>query len=291
MNLNQATCRVLIRPGVTVLKSCVLLSALLLSFGAQAQGETVLPRSGSAPPPGAMAIDPRSPLPVPGIPSESEISVLVIPGEETTLSSQMAGKVLRVHPGLGQQVAAGTVLVEFDCSEQKAQMEAAEAEHRGLRETHLTKLRLQALGAAGELEVTVAASAADKARSQVTLRESQLAYCAVRAPFAGRVARMRVKAAESVQLGQPLVEMVNNTSLKTQMFVPAAFMRWLKVGLPFAVRFEETRQTYRATVSKLNARIEGVSQQLEVEGEFEGVTPNLLPGMVGSARFPNRPRN
>ncbi|MFZ4780027.1 MAG: efflux transporter periplasmic adaptor subunit, partial [Terrimicrobiaceae bacterium] len=84
---------------------------------------------------------------------------------------------------MGDAVQAGAVLIEFDCAEQDALMQTAEAEYRGARETHLTKLRLQALGAAGELEVTVAAAAADKAKSQVTFRESQSAFCKVNAPF------------------------------------------------------------------------------------------------------------
>ena len=168
-------------------------------------------------------------------------------------------------------------------------MRAAEAEYRGSRETHLTKLKLQALGAAGELEVTVAASVTDKSKSQVDLRQSQLEYCQVRAPFTGRVARLKVKASESVSLGNPLVELVNTASLKSQMFVPSSYLRNLAPGSLFQVRLEDGRR-FRARVSRLNSRVEGVSQQLEVEGRFEGSTDGLLPGMVGTAEFPARGR-
>src|SRR4029078_2119411 len=126
-------------------------------------------------------------------------------------------------------------------------------------------LRLQALGAAGELEVTVAASVADKARSQVDLRKSQMAYCGINAPFSGNVARLRVKPAESVNMGQPLVDLVNPESLKAQMFVPAPWITWLKRGAALTINVRETGQTFKAHVSKVNARVDGVSQQLEVE--------------------------
>jgi multidrug efflux pump subunit AcrA (membrane-fusion protein) len=149
----------------------------------------------------------------------------------------------------------------------------------------LSRLRLQALGAAGELEVTVAAAAADKARSQVTLRVSQLAYCKVAAPFSGNVARLRVKASESVNLGQPLVDLVNPASLKAQMFVPAAWIAWLRPGAPLTIHVRETGQTYQARVSKINSRVDGVSQQLELEAKIEKGEIRLLPGMVGSATF------
>jgi len=220
----------------------------------------------------------------------TEIALLVHAGEETTLSSQMAGKIRRVHVGLGDSVKAGARLLEFDCSEQIAQQQAADAEYRGARESHLARLRLQALGAAGELDVTLAAAAAEKARSQVALRESLSAYCGVVAPFSGKVARMRVKVAESVPAGQPLLDLVNPASLRGQLYVPSGWVTWLRPNMAFDVTFKDTGRTYRARVAKLNSRIEGVSQQLELEARFEGAGSGLLPGMVGAAKFPDRPK-
>jgi membrane fusion protein (multidrug efflux system) len=220
---------------------------------------------------------------------ERDISVLIVAGQESTLSSQMAGKIRKINVGLGDNVRAGTRLLEFDCAEHFSQLQTAQAEYRGARETHLTKLKLQALGAAGELEVTVAAATADKAKSQVAYRQSQLAYCRVPAPFSGRVAKIRVKTAESVALGQALVDVVNPRSLKAQLYVPAAWVQWLRPGMPFQVKIADDGRIYTARVSKLNSRVEGVSQALELEARFEGKTQWLLPGMVGTAIFPNRP--
>jgi RND family efflux transporter MFP subunit len=214
-----------------------------------------------------------------------EVAAIVQATEETTLSAQMAGRILKIHIGLGEQARAGARLLEFDCSEGQAQLLAAEAEFRGARETHLARLRLQALGAAGELEVTLAAAAAEKARSQVDLRKAQLAYCHVNAPFPGRIARLRVKASESVQIGQAMIDMVNPAALKIQMFVPAAWSVWLRPNLPFELKIKETGRSYPARVSKLNSRVEGVSQQLEVEARLDGNSAGLLPGIVGVAVF------
>lgn len=221
----------------------------------------------------------------PAASAPSEVAALILASQETTLASQMAGRIRLVGVGLGDQVKKGQRLMEFDCSEQAAQLESAEAEYRGARETHLARMRLQALGAAGELEVTVAASAADKAKSQVEVRKAQLAYCSVQAPFAGNVARVRVKTSESVNAGQPLVDLVNPEALKAQMFVPAGWVAWLRAGTPVTIHVKETGQSFNARVSKLNSRVDGVSQQLEVEARIEKGQGRLLPGMVGSAAF------
>lgn len=222
---------------------------------------------------------------------DREISVLVASGEETILSSQMAGRIKKLYFGLGDLVKSGALLLEFECESEEAQLKAAQAEYRGARESHLTKMRLQALGAAGELEVTLAAAAADKAKSQVDLREAQMAFCKVMAPFSGSLVKLRIKLSESVSAGQPLIEMVNPETLKAQIFVPAAWSRWIKVGTPVVVKSGDGNRTFRARVAKLNARVEGVSQSLELEARFDGSPQGLLPGMVGTATFPGRPKN
>lgn len=234
---------------------------------------------------GAFGQELREIPPAPVAADVNEVPALILAGQETTLSSQMAGRIRVLNVGLGDDFAKGATLLEFDCSEQQAQLDTATADFRAARDTHLARLRLQALGAAGELEVTVAAAAADKARSQIAFRESQMAYCKVEAPFAGKVARLRVKASESVNASQPLVELVNPAFLRAQMFVPAAWIGRVRVGSAIALQMKDTGRTYRAAISKVNARVDGVSQQLELEARIENPDARLLPGMVGMARL------
>jgi RND family efflux transporter MFP subunit len=223
--------------------------------------------------------------------AENETAALILAAEEGTLSSQMAGRIRTIKVGLGDGFKKGAALIEFDCSEQRAQLQAADAEWRGARETHLARMRLQALGAAGELEVTLAAAAADRARGQVDYRRAQMAYCRVAAPYGGNVARLRVKVAESVPAGQPLIDVVNTSVLKAQMFVPAAWVAWLKPGARLTIHVKEIGQSFPARVSRLNSRVDGVSQQLEVEARVDKGQGDLLPGMVGTAVFeqPRKP--
>ena len=99
---------------------------------------------------------------------------------------------------------------------------------------------------------------------------------------------MNVKVAESVPVGYALLDLVNSSSLRGRLFVPAAWASWVRPGLLFEVRFKEAGRSYRARISKLNARVDGVSQQLELEARFDA-PGGLLPGMVGAAVFQVRP--
>jgi RND family efflux transporter MFP subunit len=222
--------------------------------------------------------------------SEQEISALVVADDDATLSSQMAGRIKRVHPRIGDGFGKGALLVEFDCVEQEARLLSAQAELLGARETHVSKLRLQGLGAAGELEVTLAAAAVEKSRAQLSVAEAQISFCRVTAPYGGRVARLRVKSFETVAAGQPLMEIVTQSQLRVQMLMPASAAGWVKPGARFLVKIGDTGREYAARVTKLNSRVDAVNQSLEVEGRFEGKTAALLPGMIGTAVFPQRPQ-
>ncbi len=213
---------------------------------------------------------------------------IIVAGDEAVLSAQMPGRIQKINVGLGTSFEAGTVLVEFDCAERLAQLDAAKAESLGARETHLAKLRLQGLGAAGELEVTTAAAAAGKAAAQVKLFDSQVAYCKVAAPYGGRVAKLRAKASETVNVGQPLVEIVNAGGLKATMNVPSAYLQWLKPGALVTLK-SQAGKSYTAKVARLNSRIDGVSQTIEVEATLPR-SRELIPGMVLEANFPKRPQ-
>ena len=220
----------------------------------------------------------------------TELSALITADQEATLSAQMAGKIKKVNHKIGQSFAAGATLIEFDCDESQAKLDALNAEYLGARETHLAKLRLQGLGAAGDLEVTLAAAAGEKAKSQVKQQETQMAFCQIKAPYAGRVVRLKTKQAESVAPNQPLLEIVAVDHLKATINVPSAQAANLKAGSPLTIEIRETGRKYPAKVAGLNARVDGVSQSLEIEVAFTGNTIGLLPGMIGYALFPQTAR-
>jgi membrane fusion protein, multidrug efflux system len=73
--------------------------------------------------------------------------------------------------------------------------------------------------------------------------------------------------------------------LKAQIFVPAAWTAWLRPGARLTIHVKEIGQSFEARVAKLNSRIDGVSQQLEVEARVDKGEGSLLPGMVGTAVF------
>lgn len=229
-----------------------------------------------------------SPLPAQALGEQSAaepVRVLLAPARETTLASQIAGRLIEVNASLGSTFRKGDSLVRFDCAEQQARLKMSNADQASADETHQAKRRLQDLQQAGEVEVALAAIEAEKTRAQVALYRAQVGQCLVPAPFDGRVAKVAVKAFQSVSVGQSLLEIVSNEAPKLRLNAPASWSAWLKPGTPLSVHIDETGQPYPAKVSAINARIDAVSQTIELEATFTADTAGLLPGMSGTARF------
>jgi membrane fusion protein (multidrug efflux system) len=229
---------------------------------------------------GALAA-PTAPVPAP-----KSIRVLVAADQESVLASQMAGRIDQVNVKLGSPIKAGQVLLRFNCEEQDAHLKMANAEFYGAQQTYESKVRLQAMQSVAEIEVQQAGAAAQKSKAQIQLYQAQLKQCTIVAPFSGTVTRLLAKPFASVNIGQPLIEIVNDRKLKVQLNVPSMWLSWLKTGQPFTVQIDETGKAYEAKVQRINGRVDAVSQSIEIEGEVMGNPANLLPGMSGVAAFP-----
>jgi len=257
--------------------------ALLLSAAVQAQTPQTAP---AAPAPAAIPVVKPAAAPVA---DANAIRVLLAPEVETTLVAQMAGRIEVLNASLGQPVTKGKLLVGIECGEAQARLRMAEADLATARDMLTGKTGLKQLNAAGDLEVSTAQAAVDKAKGAVSLGRSQVAYCSLNAPFNGRIARIYAKQHQGVNVGAPVLDLVSDGPLKLRLNVPSIYLRQLKVGTSFDVAINETGKTYPARVTAINARVDAVAQTIELEARIDGQAAELLAGMSGIARFPFKP--
>ncbi|MCA3132517.1 MAG: efflux RND transporter periplasmic adaptor subunit [Betaproteobacteria bacterium] len=217
-----------------------------------------------------------------------EVRLLVVAAQESSISAPAAAQVAQVEASLGDSVRAGSALVQFECAEVRARREAALAEVQSARLQHEAKLRLQGLQSAAEIEVALAAAAVDRAQAQAEVVAAQLAQCVVRAPFDGKVARIHVKAGQSVTAGAPIVDVVGGGALKARINAPSRWLAWLRPGQRLEAIIEETGRRYAMRVSRIAGRVDAVSQTIEIETSFDDTGSGLLPGMSGRVLAPGR---
>ena len=217
--------------------------------------------------------------------ARQDIRAQLMPRRYTTIAAEIGAKVSGIPVGEGGAFRAGQVLVQFDCSLQRAQLEKADAELEGAEQTLKSNLRLEQLNSVGQLELDLSKSAANKAKAEVGANKAVLAKCQVAAPFAGRVAEQKVREQQFVQPGQALLDILDDSVLELEFLVPSVWLRWLKVGSGFEVQIDETRKTYPAKFTRIGARVDPVSQSVKVAAAIHGRFPELMAGMSGKVQI------
>lgn len=214
---------------------------------------------------------------------EDRILVQAWAEAEAVISSPMAGQIISMPTRLGTSFAKDEVLVRFNCVENQARAAIAESELTAATENLEAKIRLKAMDAASDIEVTIASAQVGKAKGQLDLSRHQVSQCEVKAPFAGFVVRAQGKPYQTANPGQPLLEIISAGVPRLKLSANSRQFSRIRAGTPLRVTIDETGLTYNAVVTLVNARIDPVNQSFEMEGRITGNAASLLPGMSGTA--------
>lgn len=206
---------------------------------------------------------------------------------DVEISSEVAAKIARLPLKEGDAFAKGALLVAFDCGLYQAQQRKAEATATAAAREHEVNRKLASLHSVGALEVGQSEARAKEAAADAAYMRTTVAKCSIHAPFAGRVAKREAAPFEYVTPGKPLLEILDTGALEVKLIVPSRWLAGLRPGDKFTVHVDDLDRDYPASVVRIGARIDPVSQTVALSGRIEGAHDELLPGMSGWASFPN----
>ena len=210
---------------------------------------------------------------------------IVRPVQETTISTDLFARIAVLNVREGGAFRAGQPLIEFDCDGYLAERKAAVAEHRAQQLDYENKLVLEKHSAIGRHEINVAEAVAQKAAAEIERLDARINQCVIEAPFDGKVAELFVHPHEMPGAGNPLVRIIDDTTLEIDLIVPSDWLSWLNIGREFTFIVDETGQQYEGRVVRKGAAVDPVSQTIELRAHFVGAANGVLAGMSGFAKF------
>lgn len=219
---------------------------------------------------------------------DGRVRVQLVARNEVDVSSEIAAKVASLELREGDSFRAGQTLVALDCALFNAQLHKAEAEAESASELVQVNQRLAQLHSVGELEVQQASAKAKGSAAEVAYMQTTVRKCVIAAPFDGRVIKRSASPQQFVEPGKALLTIVETSRLELKMLVPSKWLSWLKPGRPLSVQVDEVGRSYPAKVARIGARVDPVTQTVDVVAALTGNAHELLPGMSGWATFPAR---
>ena len=224
----------------------------------------------------------------PAADDSERIRTQLVSQHDVVISSQVEGKIAQLPLKDGDTFKRGQLLVEFDCELYAAQLRKAEATAEAANKVYAVNQQLSTLRSVGELDVEQAKAKAKEAEAEAAYVRATVNRCRVAAPFSGRVAKRLAAQFEYVPVGKPLLQIVDSDNMELKLNVPSMWLSWLRIGTTLQIHIDDLNTDYAGAIVRLGARVDPVSQTLEVIASIKGRAPELLPGMSGWARFPER---
>ena len=204
---------------------------------------------------------------------------------EATITSEIAARIVALPFREGESFRAGDVLVAFDCTRLKAEVDGSRADLAAARIAHEGSREMERLRAAGARDVATAAARVDKAAAEVAAGQARLAACEVRAPFDGVVTEKTGNEHEVASPSQPLLRIIDDGRLEIELIAPSRWMSWLRPGQSFVFAIDETGREHAAVVQRIAAAVDPVSQTVKLFGRFAVREAGVRHGMSGAALF------
>ena len=214
-----------------------------------------------------------------------EARVLIKSSNRIDYRTELNAPVKATHFLTGQRFFKGDTLLEFECRTYLAEAAAARAAFQVAEIELRTKRSLHQRQAAGKNEVAIAEARLNEAKSQLDSHEYKTESCKFEAPFDGRVVELNVHAFEFPPSDRPLVVLINDQRLEMELVVDSQWLVWLKPGLEFEVKVDETGDVVIGKIERLGAEVDPVSQTVKIVGGFSELPQSILAGMSGTATF------
>jgi RND family efflux transporter MFP subunit len=232
----------------------------------------------------AFAADPVPPAAADPAPAASSLQIRakLSPVRYALISAEVSAKVDKLPFAEGARFRAGEALVVFESSVYRAQADKARAQSEAAERIVTAYRRLAEQGSVGQLELLSAEARAAEAKADKELTQVMLSKCTVSVPFAGRVGELRIREQQYVQSGQPLIEVIDDSTLELEFITTSASLAWLRVGQKFAVKIDETGKSYQAVLTRIGAKVDPVSQTIKLAASIQSGNAELLAGMSGT---------
>ncbi len=163
------------------------------------------------------------------------INGMTIPEKEVKIASEVQGKLIGLYIDNGDMIRAGQVIASLDASVYSVQLSTIDA---SIAKAKLDLARYTKLIEMGGATPMQAESAQLQINSYVSEKKQvleQMDHMQIRAPFSGKVENVAVELGSFVTYGTVLGQLINNSSLKINVYLSEQEALKVKTGQPVTI--------------------------------------------------------
>ena len=201
--------------------------------------------------------------------------------ESIVVTAKLQGIVKSVGFQDGQNVEAGTTLVQFDEDELSARLQVELANLDGQRKQFERISGLARANATSEARFDEQQAAVRKAEANVAAARARLSDYTIKAPFAGRLGTRRISVGALVSPGTKITTLDDLSIVKLDFSVPETFLATVREGLDIeALTSAYASEVFRGRGTSIDTRVDPMTRTIAIRAEVANSDRRLRPGML-----------
>ena len=213
--------------------------------------------------------------------TSKKILAIFHPLKTATLSAEVLSVVKKVRHEMGEKFKKNDILIDLDATLYVAAKKKADATLVSADAANRTNRKLYAQKSVSEIEFSRAKADLEIAKASVAIAKRELAACSVRAPYCGRVVKLLVNENELVQPGQPLIEILDDGTMRAKFMAPSVFYNHIQMGQTLSVRVRRIDRDFKCKITHISPILESNTSTFQVFGEIDNPEGVLRGGMTG----------
>ncbi len=207
--------------------------------------------------------------------------------QATIVSYTSMGTLKLVCVSEGQAVGQGQLIAELDDTQARNLLATAEAQSRQAEDALVRYKLLHDEGAMTEAQWVEVQSKVDQARSQLAVAQRNVEDCRLTAPVGGIIGKRYLAAGETALPSQPIVSILDISSVKVKMAVPEGEMKDIKSSTPTTISVEAIGRSYQGGLIEKGVQADALTHTYDVRVRVDNKDRELLPGMVATVSLKN----
>lgn len=200
----------------------------------------------------------------------------------TTLTTQSAGTVTGIHFRSGDDVKAGTLLVQLNDNVARAQLAADQARLLNAKQELNRQRSLYPKKLTSEQQLQAAQATFNEASAAIAADQAALTNLQVRAPFDGHLGIRQVSLGQYVSPGTGVVDIQQWDPLLVDFQIPQRDLSRVAVGDAISLSVAGIPgRSFKGTITALGSSFDSATRNLAVQATLPNADGALRPGMFG----------
>ncbi len=199
------------------------------------------------------------------------------------LSFEVAGLVDAIHFKSGDEIRAGTLLVELRADTDTAQLHALEATAELANVNYQRDLKQLKVQAVSQATVDTDQANLKNAQALVTQQKASIEKKMLRAPFAGRLGIRLVDLGQFINAGTPVVTLQALDPIYVDFYLPQQSISQLKVGQQVTAKVDAfPKDVFSGEIAAISPEVDAATRNVQIRATLKNPDHRLLPGMYAT---------